>query len=77
MGHLSWVLMNAAGCRGDDLRALKLCELQPHEMVHPTQQTPIFAIVGVQSQHKAQKRSMKTVSSSIWACLLACLLADA
>lgn len=62
MGHLSWILMNASGCRGDDIRALKLCELQPYELTHPGHHTPIFAIIGVQSQHKAQQHKMKTAS---------------
>lgn len=60
-GHLSWVTQNASGNRGDDLRALKLAELQPGTIQHPTHATDIEALFGLQGEEKAGKRGMKTV----------------
>ncbi|KAF9487871.1 hypothetical protein BDN71DRAFT_1594253 [Pleurotus eryngii] len=71
MEHLVWILMNATGCCGDDIHALKLCELQPYELVHPTYHTPIFAILGVQSQHKAQQRKMSTTVNLVYTTFVA------
>jgi hypothetical protein len=62
MGHLAWVMQHATGNRGDDIRALKLAELQPWTMLHPNGQTGIDAVLGLQSEEKAGKRGMRTVS---------------
>jgi hypothetical protein len=61
-GHLAWTCQNASGNRGDDLRALKLCELQPYIFLHPNKETPIYSMLGMQGEEKAGKRGLKTVS---------------
>lgn len=65
-GHVAWVTQTASGNRGDDLRALKLAELQPWVMLHPNGQTAIECILGLQSEEKAGKRGMRTVSQFCW-----------
>jgi hypothetical protein len=61
-------MMNASGNRGDDIRALRLCEMQPYEFLHPNGETAIFAVLGLQSdqEHKARSKAMRTVSTSIY-----------
>ncbi|CAK5268920.1 unnamed protein product [Mycena citricolor] len=60
-GHLAWTGQSATGNRGDDIRSLALCEIQPYEMAHPTQvRQQIYCLLGLQSQEKAGKRGMKT-----------------
>jgi hypothetical protein len=61
-GHLAWTCQNASGNRGDDLRALKLSELQPYMFLHPNMETSVVCILGLQSEEKAGRRGMKTVS---------------
>ena len=58
--------MNASGNRGDDIRALRLCEMQPYEFLHPNGETTIFAVLGLQSdqEHKARSKAMRTVGTS-------------
>lgn len=61
-GHLAWTAQNASGNRGDDFRALKLCELQPYTFLHPNGETGIQSILGLQGEEKAGAgRGMKTV----------------
>ncbi|EIW62287.1 uncharacterized protein TRAVEDRAFT_35644 [Trametes versicolor FP-101664 SS1] len=60
-GFLAWTLCSASGKRGDDIRALKLCELQPYVLVHPDKLTHISAILGLQAEDKTGHRGMKTV----------------
>ena len=61
-GHLAQTGQNASGNRGDDFRALKLCELQPYTFLHPNGETGIPAILGCQGEEKAGGgRGMKTV----------------
>jgi hypothetical protein len=63
-------MMNASGNRGDDIRALRLCEMQPYQFLHPNGETTIPAVLGLQSdmEQKARSKGMKTVSnsSSLW-----------
>jgi hypothetical protein len=61
-------MMNASGNRGDDIRALRLCEMQPYEFLHPNGETAIFAVLGLQSdqEHKTRSKAMRTVSTSIY-----------
>ena len=33
-------MMNESGNRGDDIRALWLCEVQPYELLHPNVEAP-------------------------------------
>lgn len=61
-GYLAWTLCSASGKRGDDIRALKLCELQPYVLVHPNKTTEIPAVLGLQAEDKTGNRGMKTVS---------------
>ncbi|CAA7260308.1 unnamed protein product [Cyclocybe aegerita] len=57
-GHLAWTMMNASGNRGDDVRALRLCEMQPYlDFVHPNGETSVFAILGLQSDQETKTRS--------------------
>ena len=63
LGNLAWAFQNATGNRGDDFRALRLCELQPTILSHPNNRDDIFAILGMQSEEKAGSRGMKTVSA--------------
>ncbi|KAF9072255.1 hypothetical protein BDP27DRAFT_1418172 [Rhodocollybia butyracea] len=60
-GHLAWVAQHATGNRGDDFRALKLAELQPHVLLHPNQETAISCMLGLQGEEKAGKRGLQTV----------------
>jgi hypothetical protein len=62
MGHVAWTCQNASGNRGDDLRALKQCDLQPYKILHPNMETIIPTILGLQDEHKATKSGMQTVS---------------
>jgi len=57
-------MMNASGNRGDDIRALRLCEMQSYELLHPNGEAPIFAVLGLQSdqEHKTRSKAMRTVS---------------
>ncbi|KAF4607636.1 hypothetical protein EYR38_001709 [Pleurotus pulmonarius] len=65
-GHVAWVTQTASGNRGDDLRALKLAELQPWVMLHPNSQTAIECILGLQSEEKAGKRGMRTIINPVY-----------
>ncbi|KAJ7125542.1 hypothetical protein C8R43DRAFT_1240832 [Mycena crocata] len=60
-GHLSWTCQNASGNRGDDFRALKLCEMQPYIFLHPNKETSVYCVLGLQGEEKAGKKGMKTV----------------
>ncbi|KAJ6450568.1 hypothetical protein C8R47DRAFT_1189292 [Mycena vitilis] len=60
-GHLAWTCQNASGNRGDDFRALKLCEMQPYIFLHPNKETSVSCVLGLQGEEKAGKRGMKTV----------------
>ena len=60
-GHLAWTAQNASGNRGDDFRALKLAELQPHTMLHPNKETAMYSVLGLQGEEKAGRRGMRTV----------------
>jgi hypothetical protein len=62
-GNLSWIAQNASGNRGDDLWALKLAELQPGKIQHPTHDTEIFTVFRLQGEEKAGKPGMKTVNA--------------
>ncbi|KAI1788271.1 hypothetical protein LXA43DRAFT_1097500 [Ganoderma leucocontextum] len=52
-GFLPWTLCSASGNRGDDIRALKLCEIQPYVLSHPNNLTKIPAILSLQAEGKA------------------------
>jgi hypothetical protein len=63
-GHLAWTAQHASGNRGDDFRALKLCELQPYTFLHPNGRTPLPCVLGLQGEEKAgASRGMRTVHS--------------
>ena len=63
MGHVAWTCQNASGNRGDDLRSLKQCDLQPYKLLHPNMETIIPTVLGLQDEHKAIKNGMQTMSS--------------
>lgn len=70
-GHLAWTAQNASGNRGDDFRALKLCELQPYTFLHPNGETGIQSILGLQGEEKAGAgRGMKTVLFLLLICIV-------
>jgi hypothetical protein len=54
-------VQNATGNRGDDVRALKISELQPYEMLRPNNVTPIFCVLGLQGEEKAGLKGMQSV----------------
>jgi hypothetical protein len=61
-GHLAWTCQNASGNRGDDFRALKLCELQLYTFLHLNKETSIYSVLGMQGEEKAGKQGLKTVN---------------
>lgn len=63
LGKLAWNFQNSTGNRGDDVRALRLCELQPHTMNHPNNLDRIYTVLGLQGEEKAGRKGMQTVSS--------------
>ncbi|KAJ3821428.1 hypothetical protein F5880DRAFT_1582041 [Lentinula raphanica] len=71
LGHLSWTAQHASGNRGDDIRALKLAELQPHILLHPNKETAIFAMLGLQGEEKAGKRGLRTVINPTYTTFIA------
>ena len=60
-GHLAWTCQNASGNRGDDIRSLRLSELQPYQFLHPNLETSVCCVLGLQGEEKAGRRGMKTV----------------
>ncbi|KAJ7181820.1 hypothetical protein C8R46DRAFT_1210130 [Mycena filopes] len=70
-GHLAWTAQHASGNRGDDFRALKLAELQPYFMQHPTHDMKIFTVLGLQGEEKAGKRGMRTVVNPSYSAFIA------
>ncbi|KDR69528.1 hypothetical protein GALMADRAFT_230698 [Galerina marginata CBS 339.88] len=72
-GHLAWTMMNASGNRGDDIRALRLCEMQPYQFLHPNGETTIPAVLGLQSdmEQKARSKGMKTTINPTYTCFIA------
>ncbi|KAJ7743063.1 hypothetical protein B0H14DRAFT_3607425 [Mycena olivaceomarginata] len=70
-GHLAWTAQHASGNRGDDFRALKLAELQPHGMTHPDGRTSVFTVLGLQGEDKAGKRGMRTVINPSYSAFVA------
>ncbi|KAJ7210917.1 hypothetical protein GGX14DRAFT_394536 [Mycena pura] len=64
-GHLAWTCQNASGNRGDDFRALKLCEMQPYVFLHPNKETSVSCVLGLQGEEKAGKRGMKTAGVEV------------
>ncbi|KAF9490446.1 hypothetical protein BDN71DRAFT_1490630 [Pleurotus eryngii] len=75
-GHLAWTSQHSSGNRGDDLRALKLAELQPWTMTHPNQETKIQCLLALQSEEKAGKRGMRTVINPVYTVWMAHRSAD-
>ncbi|KAJ7693365.1 hypothetical protein B0H17DRAFT_933068, partial [Mycena rosella] len=65
-GHLSWTTQHTSGNRGDDFRALKLAELQPHTLLHPDKRTAMPSILGLQGEEKAGRRGMRTVVNPVY-----------
>ncbi|KIM75214.1 hypothetical protein PILCRDRAFT_49321, partial [Piloderma croceum F 1598] len=71
MGHVTWTCQNASGNRGDDLRALKQCDLQPYKILHPNMETIIPTILGLQDEHKAIKNGMQTTVNPTYTAFIA------
>jgi hypothetical protein len=66
MDHVAWTCQNASGNCGDNLHALKQCDLQPYKILHPNfMETVIPTILGLQDEHKAMKSRMQIVSSVV------------
>ncbi|KAI0352134.1 hypothetical protein OH77DRAFT_1523594 [Trametes cingulata] len=70
-GFLAWTLCSASGKRGDDIRALRLCELQPYTFLHPDQMTKVPGILGLQTEDKTGHRGMKTTINPRKICWIA------
>ncbi|KAG6848797.1 hypothetical protein H0H93_013955 [Arthromyces matolae] len=71
-GHLAWNMMNSSGNRGDDIRSLRLCEMQPYTFLHPDGVTLVPAVLGLQSASKASvRRGMKTTVNPTYTCFIA------
>lgn len=51
----------ATGNRGDDLRSLRLCEMQPYDMPHPNNVQVIKSVLGLQGEEKAGLKGMQSV----------------
>ncbi|KAJ3769609.1 hypothetical protein FB446DRAFT_706117 [Lentinula raphanica] len=64
-GHLAWTAQNASGKRGDDIRSLRIRELQPYEFVHPNKVTKIDALLGLQGEEKYKAKGMKSVHQPV------------
>ena len=65
MGHLAWTLQNATGNRGDDTRAILLCQLQYHQLLHPNNETVLEGAVIVAHEGKTMRKTMESVSISL------------
>ncbi|EDR04062.1 uncharacterized protein LACBIDRAFT_330862 [Laccaria bicolor S238N-H82] len=72
-GHLTWTMMNASGNHRDDIRALRLCEMQPYQFLHPNGETTIPTVLGLQSdmEQKARSKGMKTTINPTYTCFIA------
>ncbi|KAF7311871.1 hypothetical protein MIND_00197900 [Mycena indigotica] len=70
-GLLAWNCQFQSGNRGDDFRALKLCELQPFIWLHPNRRTNVYAVLGCQGEEKAGKRGMKTTKNPVYTTFIA------
>ncbi|KAF8055687.1 hypothetical protein FPV67DRAFT_1741394 [Lyophyllum atratum] len=70
-GHLAWTMMGASRNRGDDIRALRLCEMQPYVFLHPNGETSVPSVLGLQSEQKASRRGMKTTINPTYTCFIA------
>ena len=62
---LAWTCQNATGNRGDDFRALKLCDMQPYELLHPNLETEVYCVLGLQDKSKTSNRGMRTVRAHL------------
>ncbi|KAK7053211.1 hypothetical protein VNI00_003830 [Paramarasmius palmivorus] len=71
LGFLAWTSQNQSGNRGDDLRALKLAELQPHTFTHPNGESAIKAILGLQGEEKAGKKGLRTIINPVYTAFIA------
>ncbi|KAJ7202449.1 hypothetical protein C8J57DRAFT_1622921 [Mycena rebaudengoi] len=56
-GHLAWTAQHASGNRGDDFRALKLCELQPYNITHPNGSTAIYSVLGFRAKKRRAREA--------------------
>jgi hypothetical protein len=65
MGHLAWNLQHATGNRGDDTRAILLCQLQYHEILHLNHETVMQGALIVSHEGKARGITMDIVSASV------------
>lgn len=60
-GHVAWTTQNASGNRGDDIRSIKLAEIQPYTLLHPDGRTQMTSVIAMQGEEKAGLKGMKTV----------------
>lgn len=75
-GLLAWMCQNATRNCGDDFRSLKLCDMQPYELLHPNLETEVYCVLGLQEESKMANRGMQTVCAELvlhsfqsWQCL--------
>lgn len=67
---LAWTCQNAIGNRGDDFRSLKLCDMQPYELLHPNLETEVYCVLGLQEESKTANRGMQTVCTNLFCVVL-------
>jgi hypothetical protein len=51
----AWTCQKATGNRGDDFRALKLCDMQPYKLLHPNLETEVYCVLGLQEESKTAR----------------------
>lgn len=65
-GHVAWTTQNASGNRGDDIRSIKLAEIQPYTLLHPDGRTQMTSVIAMQGEEKAGLKGMKTSTNPVY-----------
>jgi hypothetical protein len=75
-GFLAWTCQNATRNHGDDFCTLKLCDMQPYELLHPNLETKVYCVLGSQEESKTMNGGMQTVCAKFWFALFCQLMAS-
>ncbi|KAF6752308.1 hypothetical protein DFP72DRAFT_815521, partial [Ephemerocybe angulata] len=70
-GHFAFCEQLATGNRGDDVRSLRLCEMQPYDMPHPNNVQVIKSVLGLQGEEKAGLKGMQSKVNPVYSVLIA------
>ncbi|KAJ3527219.1 hypothetical protein NMY22_g9867 [Coprinellus aureogranulatus] len=70
-GHFAFCEQLATGNRGDDVRSLRLCEMQPYEMPDPNNVQMIPSVLGLQGEEKAGLKGMQSKVNPVYSVLIA------